>query len=82
MAGGKTLPDELFLSAAHALADCVEDSDLEAGALFPRIEKIRAVADSVATAVAKKAFSLRVSFAEDPSDLSNLIERRKYDPKY
>ncbi|MEL6666721.1 MAG: NAD-dependent malic enzyme [Pseudomonadota bacterium] len=82
IAGVKTLPDELFLSAAHALADCVEDSDLEAGALFPRIEKIRAVADSVATAVAKKAFSLRVSFAEDPSDLSNLIERRKYDPKY
>ncbi|EGD73978.1 malate dehydrogenase [Salpingoeca rosetta] len=48
--------DRLFYVAAQRLADCVSDSDLAAGKVFPPISEIREVSRKIAVAVAIAAY--------------------------
>lgn len=51
VARARAITVEMFLAAARALADCVGDDRLKAGALFPPITDVRAVSRRVALAV-------------------------------
>ncbi|HYU56707.1 MAG TPA: malic enzyme-like NAD(P)-binding protein, partial [Actinomycetota bacterium] len=51
----RQLPDELFLAAAHAVADAVPDDRVAHGALYPRQADLRAVSRAVAVRVATSA---------------------------
>lgn len=81
-AKASTLPDELFLTAAAALAGFVSEDDLAEGALYPRLSEIRRVSEAIAFAVADKAFSLGIARTDRPDDLAATIAASMYDPHY
>jgi malate dehydrogenase (oxaloacetate-decarboxylating)(NADP+) len=76
----RTLPDALFLEAARTLAALVKPADLEAGALYPPINEIRAISLAIAVKVAKKAYELKVARAKRPTDLRRRIAALMYRP--
>jgi malate dehydrogenase (oxaloacetate-decarboxylating)(NADP+) len=77
-----TLPDELFLTAAQALAAFVTKNDLDAGALYPKLSDIRSVSHAIALAVAERAFELGLNGREKPENLDEFISEMMYDPCY
>jgi len=78
----RVLPEALFLTAAHALAEFVRDEDLKLGALYPKLNEIRDVSHAIAVAVASEAFSLVLAQTDEPADLSAVISKMMYDPTY
>jgi malic enzyme len=51
----RRVTDAMFLAAARALADQVTGADLEAGAVYPELPRIRACSHAVACAVIRRA---------------------------
>jgi malate dehydrogenase (oxaloacetate-decarboxylating)(NADP+) len=80
--GSRLVTDEMFMSAAHALADCVNPDDLGQGSLYPALPRIREVSARIATAVANVAYQNGLAVGPPPNDLSGFIEKQMYDPHY
>jgi len=78
----RLVTDEMFMSAAHALADCVKPDDLDQGSLYPALPRIREVSARIATAVANVAYQNGLAVGPPPNDLSGFIEAQMYDPHY
>jgi len=57
----RTLTDEIIHEAARALAELIEDTDLERGCLYPPLRNIRKLSLAIATRVAKKAYAIGVA---------------------
>ena len=80
--GSRLVTDEMFMTAAHALADCVKSDDLGQGSLYPALPRIREVSARIATAVANVAYQNGLADGPPPNDLSGFIEGQMYDPHY
>ncbi len=78
----RTIPDELFFTAARALAYQVDEQDLEHGSIYPPLEEIRSMSLAIATAVAEKAYELGIAQLERPANLTEYIKSIMYDPTY
>ena len=78
----RLVTDEMFMTAAHALADCVKSDDLGQGSLYPALPRIREVSAKIATAVANVAYQSGFADGPPPNDLSGFIEKQMYDPHY
>jgi malate dehydrogenase (oxaloacetate-decarboxylating)(NADP+) len=78
----RLVTDEMFMTAAHALADCVNPDDLDQGSLYPALPRIREVSAKIATAVANVAYQGGLAVGPPPNDLSGFIEKQMYDPQY
>jgi malate dehydrogenase (oxaloacetate-decarboxylating)(NADP+) len=76
----RTLPDELFLTAARTLADLVKQEDLDEGALYPPLKKIRRVSLAIAASVATKAYAMGLAREPRPRNLRRRIEAFMYSP--
>jgi malate dehydrogenase (oxaloacetate-decarboxylating)(NADP+) len=76
----KTLPDELFLSAARTLAGLVRQSDLDQGSLYPPLKDIRQLSLSIAVHIARKAYDLNLSRRRRPQNIRRDIEALMYRP--
>ena len=76
----RTLPDELLLAAASALAGLVRQRDLDAGSIYPPLKEIRKISLAIATAVATKAYELKLARAKRPRHLRGSIEKMMYVP--
>ncbi len=76
------ITDEMFLSAARALADRVSEQDLAARAIYPPLSDIRNVSLAIATAVAKEAHAQGLARAWRATDLEQAIAESMYDPRY
>jgi malate dehydrogenase (oxaloacetate-decarboxylating)(NADP+) len=76
----RTLPDELFLSAARALARLVRPADLDQGSLYPPLRDIRKISLALATSVATKAFEMGLARAKRPRNVRRAIESIMYQP--
>ena len=74
--------DEMFMVAAHALADQVSDSDLAQGSLYPPLRGVREVSANIAAAVAKVIFDQGFSADPRPADLLAYIKSQMYEPDY
>jgi len=74
--------DDMFMSAARALAETVTTADLEQGSLYPPLRSIRSASLSVATAVAEVAFRDGLAGVERPADLAEAIRGQMYQPEY
>src|SRR3954449_10583585 len=57
----RTLPDELFMTAARTLAGLVRKSDLDQGSLYPPLGEIRKISLAIATSVATHAYELNLA---------------------
>jgi len=74
--------DQMFMTAAKTLAQCVSDDDLAQGSLYPPLTRIREVSAKIATAVAEVAFEHELASISRPDDLLGFIEQQMYDPRY
>jgi malate dehydrogenase (oxaloacetate-decarboxylating)(NADP+) len=74
--------DEMFLSAAGALAAETSATDLEQGRLYPPLTRIREVSLAISTAVAGIAFERNLATVPRPDDLPSYIRARMYEPHY
>ena len=76
----RTLPDEVFLTAARALAGLVRQRDLDVGSLYPPLNAIRKISLAIAVRVASKAYELKLAREKRPKELRRSIQKFMYEP--
>jgi malate dehydrogenase (oxaloacetate-decarboxylating)(NADP+) len=82
VSGASRITDEMFLAAAHLLAEMVTEDDLRAGRLFPPLGKIRDVSARIAEAVARLAWEQGLASGTRPEPLLAHIRSGMYEPVY
>jgi len=80
--GSRLVTDEMFMAAAHALANSVSESDLKQGSLYPALPRIREVSAQIAAAVADVAYQNGLAVGPPPNDLIGFVQSQMYDPEY
>ena len=78
----RAITDGMFLAAAHALAGHVTAERFAAGGLYPPVAELRAVARSVAVAVAREAVSAGVSGLKQGEDVEAVVDAAIWWPAY
>src|ERR1700756_1444997 len=74
--------DEMFIEAAHAVADQVPADQLKLGMLFPPQSDILKVEVETAARVARFMFDNGLATVERPADIRAWIEGQLYHPQY
>ena len=82
ISGARAVTDEMFLAAAHSLANQVRESDLQRGRVYPSLSRIREVSARIAYDVAKLAWERGLTDKEQPEDLRDVIHEYMYQPVY
>jgi malate dehydrogenase (oxaloacetate-decarboxylating)(NADP+) len=80
--GARLVTDEMFMVAAHALAQLVSEDDLAQGSLYPALPRIREVSANIAEAVAVVAYNRGLAAGHAPNDMAAFIQSKMYDPRY
>jgi malate dehydrogenase (oxaloacetate-decarboxylating)(NADP+) len=80
--GARLVTDEMFMAAAHTLANCVTGADIEQGSLYPALPRIREVSAHIAAAVANVAYQNGLASGQAPNDLLGYVQSQMYDPHY
>ena len=78
----KLITEEMFITAAHALADQVTTSERERGLLFPPQREVFNVEVKTAMKVARLIFDQKLATVEEPEDLVAWTESQLYKPEY
>ena len=78
----RTVTDEMFLRAAHSLANMVKISDLERGRVYPPLSDIRQVSAQIAADVAKMAYDNGFTDKPEPEDVLAEVQEYMYRPIY
>jgi malate dehydrogenase (oxaloacetate-decarboxylating)(NADP+) len=78
----KRATDEMFIEAAHAVADQVTPDRLQLGMLFPPQSNILEVEVQTAARVAKLVFDSDLARVDRPADMEAFIRRHLYKPEY
>ena len=79
---GKRATDEMFIEAAHAVADQVRPDQLKLGMLFPPQSNILETEIQTAARVAKLVFDSGLARVERPADTVAFIREHVYKPEY
>jgi malate dehydrogenase (oxaloacetate-decarboxylating)(NADP+) len=74
--------DEMFIEAAHAVADQVPSDLLNQGLLYPLQENILETEIQTAARVAKLVFDSKLARVERPADMVAFIREHAYKPDY
>jgi malate dehydrogenase (oxaloacetate-decarboxylating)(NADP+) len=80
--GAQRITDEMFMSAAHALAQLVTAADLAQGSLYPALPRIREVSACIAAEVARVAYNRGLAAGKAPDDLLKHVKSQMYEPRY
>jgi malate dehydrogenase (oxaloacetate-decarboxylating)(NADP+) len=80
--GARRVTDSMFHAAARTLAECVDESLLKQGSIYPPLESIREVSADVAVSVARVAFEEGLAPGPVPDDLSERVRSMMYQPNY
>jgi malate dehydrogenase (oxaloacetate-decarboxylating)(NADP+) len=80
--GTRLVTDEMFMAAAHTLADLVSEADIKQGSLYPALPRIREVSAHIAAAVAKVAYDCGLAAGVPPNDMLGHVQSQMYDPRY
>ena len=80
--GTRLVTDEMFMAAAHTLAQLVSEADLDQGSLYPALPRIREVSARIAAAVAEVAYKRGLAAGQPPKDLLAYVQSQMYDPRY
>jgi malate dehydrogenase (oxaloacetate-decarboxylating)(NADP+) len=78
----RLVTDEMFMAAAHTLADCVGTEDLGQGSLYPALPRIREVSARIAAAVAEVAYQRGLADGPAPNDVMTHVRSQMYEPHY
>lgn len=76
------ITDEVFLAAAHALASCVSNEDLNNGIVYPRLKDIQKVGVRVATEVLKEILQRNPDIGFKKEDLFEVVRSKVWKPIY
>ena len=74
--------DQMFIEAAHAVADQVTPEQLRLGMLFPPQSNILEVEVQTAGRVAKLVFDAGLARVDRPANMEAFIRRHLYKPEY
>src|SRR5215831_14319730 len=74
--------DQMFIEAAHAVADQVTPEQLKLGMLFPPQSNILEVEVKTAARVAKLVFDAGLARVDRPANIEAFIRRHLYKPEY
>jgi malate dehydrogenase (oxaloacetate-decarboxylating)(NADP+) len=80
--GTRLVTDEMFMAAAHALAQLVTEADIKQGSLYPALPRLREVSAHIAAAVAEVAYKRGLATGQAPKDLLTFVQSQMYDPRY
>jgi malate dehydrogenase (oxaloacetate-decarboxylating)(NADP+) len=80
--GSRLVTDEMFMAAAHTLANSVSEADLKQGSLYPALPRIREVSAQIGAAVADVAYQRGLAAGPPPNDTIGFIQAQMYDPHY
>jgi malate dehydrogenase (oxaloacetate-decarboxylating)(NADP+) len=78
----RTITDEMFLAAAHSLANQVTEADLERGRVYPALSRIRKVSALIAYDVARIVYDKGLTDKEEPADIMAEIHAYMFQPVY
>jgi malate dehydrogenase (oxaloacetate-decarboxylating)(NADP+) len=78
----KRATDEMFIEAAHAVADQVTSEQLKLGMLFPPQSNILEVEVQTAARVAKLVFDSDLARVDRPADMEAFVRQHLYKPAY
>ncbi len=78
----KRVTDEMFITAAEAVAEQVSQDDFENGLIYPRVSDILKVSLNVAVRVAEQIFNTGLAGVERPEDIRTFIKSKMYEPNY
>jgi len=78
----KRATDEMFIEAAHAVADQVTPGQLKLGMLYPPQSNILEVEIKTAARVAKLVFDGGLARVDRPADMEAFIREHVYSPEY
>ncbi|MFZ1851039.1 MAG: NAD-dependent malic enzyme [Nitrosomonas sp.] len=78
----RLVTQQMFLSAAKILAKFVSDQELNDGAIYPALTRVREVSHAIAVAVCRIALREGLAEAELPEDLDKHVKSLMYDPNY
>ena len=78
----KRVTDEMFIEAAHAVADQVTADQLKLGMLFPPQSNILEIEVQTAARVAKLVFDAGLARVDRPTDMVAFIRQHVYKPEY
>jgi malate dehydrogenase (oxaloacetate-decarboxylating)(NADP+) len=74
--------DEMFIEAAHAVADQVPSELLKQGLLFPLQSNILEAEIQTAARIAKLVFDSKLARVDRPADMVAFIRQHVYKPEY
>ena len=74
--------DAMFLAAADALASATRSAELQQGAVYPAISRMRDVSVEVAEAVARTGYHEGLAGVPEPTHLREYIGSALYEPRY
>ena len=80
-ARAKTVPNQVFLTAAKTLADLVSESDLANGSLYPPLSEVRKLSAQIAAAVAEYCFDNGIAGVERPADVHAAVKAAMWCPE-
>jgi malate dehydrogenase (oxaloacetate-decarboxylating)(NADP+) len=80
--GSRLVTAEMFMAAAHTLANSVSSDDLRQGSLYPALPRIREVSAQIGAAVADVAYQRGLAAGPPPNDTMGFIQSQMYDPRY
>ena len=80
--GAQRITDEMFMSAAQALAQLVTAADLAQGSLYPALPRIREVSACIAAEVARVAYNRGLAVGKAPDDVLKHVKSQMYEPRY
>jgi malate dehydrogenase (oxaloacetate-decarboxylating)(NADP+) len=78
----KRVTDEMFITAAEAVAEQITDENFDNGLIYPLINNILTVSYNVAIKVAEKIFETGLAGVKKPEDIAAFIKSKMYEPKY
>ena len=78
----RVVTDDMFLAAAHSLANQVTETDLERGRVYPPLSRIREVSAKIACDVATIVYDKGYTDKERPDDIMADIRDYMYQPIY
>ncbi len=78
----KRVTDDMFIEAAHAVADQVTPEQLKLGMLFPPQSNILEVEVQTAARVAKLVFDADLARVDRPANMEAFIRQHLYKPEY
>lgn len=78
----RLITDSMFLAAARVLANMVLPEEIEAGAIYPTLNRVRSVSHGIAVAVCQIAQQEGLAEIALPEDLATYVRSLMYEPDY